>query len=678
MIKEGQYHPLGATIKENGVNFAIYSKHAEGIDLLLFDKPEALYPSRIISIENQTRYIWHCFVSGLKASQLYAYRVKGPYRPEEGLRFDPNCFLIDPYAKAITGKFTFEQHKPTPKCVVIDDKAFKWGKDTRPDIPMQETVIYEVHVKSFTAHPSSKVGSPGTYLGFIEKIPYLKKLGISTIELLPIQHCQDEEFLLKKGLCNYWGYSTLGFFAPDSRFSTNSSPGCQVNEFKQLVKELHKAGIEVILDVVYNHTCEGNENGPTLFFKGIDNPTYYKLSPDKRYYMDYTGCGNTLNASDPQVIKLIMDSLRYWVEEMHVDGFRFDLASALGRSGNGFEPLSAFFAVIHEDPLLSNVKMIAEPWDTSWEDYQVGNFPVDWMEWNGKYRDTIRKFVKGDAGMVPEMMLRLQGSPDLYGKSGRTPYHSINFITAHDGFTLNDLVSYAGKHNEANLEENRDGANDNLSWNWGAEGPTNDPGINCLRKQLARNFLGTLFLSEGVPMILGGDEFGRTQKGNNNTYCQDNEINYFDWTLAEKNRDLVDFVRDLIKFRESHPHFLCRSFFTGGDTNLDRLKDINWVGPNRQPIDPYDQELRSMAFLIEGSELKDNPDQKDVDIMVILNSYWEELPYTAKPCKKGETRIMIFDTAFAGGFSDKHNDKYRNISSYTIGPRSVAVFLRKQ
>lgn len=691
-VTEGQYQPLGATLVKGGVNFALYSKHATSVDLLLFNRPDDLLPVKVIPVVNQTRYVWHCFVPGLKAGQFYVYRVNGPYRPAEGLRFNPNCTLIDPYAKAISSQFTpgsfgygydlaspesdlSFNNSPTskagPKCVVIDN-TFNWGKDSPPNIPMQEMVIYEVHVKSFTAHPSARVKHPGTYLGFIEKIPYLKKLGITSVELLPVHHSQDEEFIFNRGLVNYWGYNTLGFFAPDSRFATKSAPGCQVKEFKQLVKALHQARIEVILDVVYNHTCEGNEKGPTFSFKGIDNPTYYQLSPDRRYYMDYTGCGNTLNASDPQVIKLIMDSLRYWVKEMHVDGFRFDLASALGRSGKGFDTISSFFTVIHEDPLLSTVKLIAEPWDCSWEDYQVGNFPVDWAEWNGKYRDTVRKFVKSDPGQVPELMLRLQGSPDLYGKSGRTPYHSINFITAHDGFTLNDLVSYATKHNEANRENNSDGTNDNYSWNWGAEGPTTDPKINNLRHQLAKNFLTILFVSEGVPMILGGDEFLRTQQGNNNAYCQDNQINYFDWDLAKKNADLVDYVAGLIKFRRSHPHFLCRSFFTGQN------KDISWLGSNGQIFNSSDYNLRSLAFMIEGAELKDNPNQKAVDIVVILNSAWESLTYQAKPCPPGEVRELIIDTALPGGWHNPTLTKWHNNDTYTINPRSIAILIRKK
>jgi glycogen operon protein len=570
-LSAGRHYPLGATACEGGVNFAIYSKHAKEVYLILFDKPYGP-PTDVIRMRDVTKHIWHTFVFGVRPGQSYGYRVRGDYDPANGLRFNENKLLIDPYAKALSWKARNKNNlllsykalsKPkdlsfdprdnfdiVPKSIVIDD-TFDWQGDKPPDIPLDRSIIYEVHLKGFTAHyRSSKVYNPGTYLGFIEKIPHLKKLGITAVEFLPLQEFYNEDFLLEKGLKNYWGYNTIGFFAPESSYSTSSILGSQVTEFKTMVRELHRAGIEVIMDVVYNHTAEGNEMGPTLSFRGIDNPTYYSLKgPEdepKRFYVNHSGCGNCINASDPYVIRFILDSLRYWVEVMHVDGFRFDLASVLGREDGQFDSSSAFFDVVSQDPALNKVKLIAEPWDM--ETYQAGNFPVDWSELNGMFRDTLRRFGKGDGAQVDDLKLRLCGSPDLYGNNGRTVSNSINFVTNHDGFTLNDLVSYNHKHNGLNLEDDKDGMDDNFSWNCGVEGETDDDEVLGLRRRLAKNYICCLFLSAGTPLMLGGDEFLRTQRGNNNTYCQDNELSWFDWSDAKRNADFMRFCVKVIAF----------------------------------------------------------------------------------------------------------------------------------
>ncbi|MBI5210212.1 MAG: glycogen debranching protein GlgX, partial [Elusimicrobia bacterium] len=545
-IAAGRWFPLGATLAPDGVNFALYSRRAEGVELVLFDEPGG-EPSEVIRVENRTRFVWHAFVRGLKAGQLYGYRVHGPFEPAAGLRFNRHKLLMDPYAKAVTGKFknarnsllaydpasplrdlsldASDNSRAVPKSIVVDD-AFDWEGVEPPGIPLEKLIIYETHLKGFTANPNSRVQRPGTYLGFIEKIPYLKKLGINAVELLPVHESYVEDRLLEAGLTNYWGYNTVGFFAPESSYAAGKRPGCQVAEFKALVRELHRAGIEVILDVVYNHTGEGSELGPTISLKGIDNTTYYALTgpPEQpaRFYLNHTGCGNSLNAGDAAVVRLVMDSLRYWVESMRVDGFRFDLASVLGRGPGGYDKSAAFFTAVSQDPVLSAVKLIAEPWDIG--TCQVGNFPVDWSEWNGRFRDTMRRFVKGDAGVLREVGWRITGSADLYGDDGRSAFNSINFTTCHDGFTLHDLLAYDHKHNEANGEGNRDGTDDNGSWNCGAEGPSDDPEVAGLRHRLAKNHVCMLLFSCGTPMLLGGDEFLRTQAGNNNAYCQDNEL----------------------------------------------------------------------------------------------------------------------------------------------------------
>jgi len=700
-VRKGACFPQGATPVEGGVNFALYSKHAEGVELLLFNKPLAATPTDVIALANRTRFVWHCFVEGAAPGQLYGYRVRGPYQPQEGLRFNTNRLLVDPYAKAITGKFvpgrlhlgydpasplrdlSFNPRENTasaPKCVVVDD-SFDWEGDVSPGTPMRDTIIYELHLKGFTAHSSAGVKQPGTYAGVIEKIPYLKSLGITAVEFLPVHHGHDDDFLINKGLSNYWGYNTLGFFTPDSRFGSGAFPGCQVREFKEMVKALHQAGLEVILDVVYNHTCEGGELGPTLSLRGIDNPTYYQLHSEKRYYADYSGCGNSLNFDEFQVVQMVMDSLRYWVQVMHVDGFRFDLAPVLGRSRGVFDRNAGFFIAVHQDPVLSRVKLIAEPWDITRENYQAGNFPVDWAEWNGKYRDCMRKFVKGDPGMLAETGYRMSGSSDLYGDDGRTPLHSINFITCHDGFTLNDLVSYEHKHNEANLDDNRDGSDYNNSFNCGYEGETTDPAVNALRKKQIKNFLAILMLSQGVPMILGGDEFMRTQKGNNNSYCQDNDISYFNWDEAWKNKDLVDYVRKLAALRKRYPHFRLGRFFTGQDRDLNTMKDINWYSLDLSPPGWHLPEQRFLAYLIEGKELAEaEVEDQESDILVILNAHQEEKLFSLPAPRPGAAYHRLIDTSLPGGGSPPEGEEGQPLTcqhSYLVAPQSTVVLIRK-
>ena len=698
-VGAGEFYPLGAEYSEKGVNFALFSRHASAVDLLLFDQPSGDTPSDIIPLKSRTRFVWHCFIEGLKAGQLYGYRVHGRYAPEEGYRFNPNRLLVDPYAKAIDGHFAKDvchlgydpfshlsdlsfnnssNYQGAPKCVVVDD-TFEWDGDRHPATPLDKSVIYEAHVKGLTMHQSSKSKSPGTYLGVIDTIPYMKDLGVTAVELLPVHHCQEEDFLLAKGMTNYWGYNTLGYFAPDSRYGTGAEPGSQVREFKEMVKALHAAGLEVILDVVYNHTCEGNEKGNTYSFKGIDNQSYYKLAGNKRYYIDFTGCGNSLNFGEPQVIKLVMDSLRYWVREMHVDGFRFDLASVLGREQGSFDQVSAFFTAIHQDPALAPVKLIAEPWDIAWDSYQVGNFPVDWAEWNGRYRDTVRRFMKGDSGLLAEIGSRLTGSPDLYSDDGRTPYHSINFITCHDGFSLCDLVSYNGKHNEANGEENRDGTNDNNSWNCGSEGETSDMGILRLRKQMSKNFITFLMVSQGTPMLLGGDEFMRTQGGNNNSYCQDNGINWLDWELMSKNRELVEFTKKMIAYRMKRPHFRYTGFFTGLDTDGTKLGDINWYDVNLNGPNWNDGGARTIAFLIEGEEITGGKDSADVFVMI--NMFWEDIPFALPKCAKGSEWALVMDTSLSEGSEFPETAENRKLGysgSYTVRSRCIVILDRSK
>ena len=575
-IKPGSPFPLGATWDGQGVNFALYAENASGVELCLFDSKEEHKESRKIKIEERTHQVWHSYVPGLKPGQLYGYRVYGRYEPQNGHRFNPNKFLIDPYAKAISDTlhwhdalFGYEvgnEHADLsfsdvdgipfmPRSVVIDPN-FNWEDDKFPRIPYHKTIVYELHLKGFTKLQTQiPENIRGTYSSLAHPviIKYLKDLGITAVELMPIHYFISERHLEERGKTNYWGYNTIGFFAPDVRYASNGTLGEQVFEFKNMVKELHRAGIEVILDVVYNHTGEGNQLGPTLSFRGIDNGSYYRLTNDRRYYMDYTGTGNTLNANLPSVLRLIMDSLRYWILEMHVDGFRFDLAATLARELHEVDRLSSFFDIIHQDPVISQAKLIAEPWDIGEGGYMVGNFPPGWAEWNGKYRDCMRDYWRGANSMLSEFAERLTGSSDLYKNDYRNPTASVNFITAHDGFTLDDLVSYNEKHNEDNGENNHDGENHNRSWNCGVEGQTDNATILALRNRQKRNFLTTLFLSQGVPMLLAGDEMSRTQNGNNNAYCQDNETSWYDWTCMERHWDIYRFTRGMIAFRRAHP-----------------------------------------------------------------------------------------------------------------------------
>jgi isoamylase len=658
-VLPGKPYPLGATWTGEGVNFSIYSEGATKVELCLFDHEGSKTESRRIYLPETTDRIWHAMIVGLRPGQMYGYRVYGPYDPEAGQRFNPAKLLIDPYAKAISGSVNWQApvfayqlgHKDEdlarndeddawgmPKCVV-SDPTFDWEGDRQLKIPWHKTIIYETHVKGFTIlHPDVPEEIRGTYTGLSSPpmIKHLKSLGITAVEIMPVHEFLDEKSLIDKGLKNYWGYNTTNFFSPDARYSSLGDTGSQITEFKSMVKSLHQAGIEIILDVVYNHTSEGNQLGPTLSFKGIDNTSYYRLLKDRnRYYMDYTGTGNTLNASHPQVLKLIMDSLRYWVTDMHVDGFRFDLASTLARELHDVDRLSAFFDIIHQDPTISSVKLIAEPWDVGEGGYQVGKFPVLWTEWNGKYRDSIRRFWKGDEGSVAELAYRITGSSDLYQQDGRKPYASVNFITAHDGFTLNDLVSYENKNNEANGENNKDGYDINLSWNCGDEGPTADTHVIELRENQKRNFLATLILSQGVPMLHGGDEISLTQRGNNNAYCQDNEITWYDWNLSSRQLKLLDFVKYLINFRHDHQTFQRRNFFQGRPIRGSNIKDIMWFRSDGQEMTDQDWNsswIRCIGLFLAGN-IPDEMDEKgiplkDDSLIIIMNSHHEHISFT--------------------------------------------------
>ncbi len=683
-IWQGQPYPLGATVTPDGVNFALFTENATGVDLCLFDHIAAPAETLRIRMTEHTDQVWHCLVPGMQPGQLYGYRVYGPYEAEHGQRFNDSKLLLDPYAKALAGlinwsgeMFGYDQEAGKnadltrdyrddawgiPKCVVVSDE-FDWSGEKRPNTPLAESVIYEVHVKGFSKLcPQIPEELRGTYAGLGSKfaIEYFKNLGVTAVEVMPIHHFVNDQFLQDKGLSNYWGYNSIGFFAPHSAYSQAGITGEQVAEFKQMVKNLHAAGMEVILDVVYNHTGEGNQMGPTLSFRGIDNAAYYRLVPDdKRYYMDYTGTGNTLNMQHPRVLQLLMDSLRYWVTEMHVDGFRFDLAAALARELHEVSRLSAFFDCIHQDPVISRVKLIAEPWDVGEGGYQVGNFPALWAEWNGKYRDCVRAYWKGDQGTIGEFAYRLTGSSDLYEWSGKRPTASINLITAHDGFTLNDLVSYNDKHNEANGENNQDGHNDNRSWNCGAEGVTDDDEINALRRRQMRNMLATLFLSQGVPMLVGGDEFGRTQNGNNNAYCQDNEISWFSWEHADWQKQQIDFTRRLIQLRREHSVFRRPKFFLGRSIRGAGVKDIMWFDIDGTEM--TDENWNSGYALCVGMMLSgDTMDVRDVrgepmhddTFLVLFNAFHEPITFVLVG-KKDISWELFLDTRHEQSFLDQ-------------------------
>jgi glycogen operon protein len=707
----GKPYPLGATPNAGGTNFALYSENATSVKVCFFD--EAGQQIDCVELKEQTAFVWHGFVRNIQPGQRYGYRVDGPWAPERGLRFNPAKLLVDPYAKAIAGAvdrkgpiypYDVSTGDDTVRCDVDDaafvprsvvvDGHFDWENDCLPETPISDSVIYEVNVRGFSKrNPDVPDELRGTYAGLAHEasIAYLKKLGITAVELLPVHHFIDEGHLLDRGLRDYWGYNTLGYFAPMARYSSSGDDGQQVIEFKQMVKRLHAEGIEVILDVVYNHTCEGNEKGPVLSLKGVDNTTYYRtVSEDPRYYMDYTGTGNTLNVYNPQVLKLIMDSLRYWVTEMHVDGFRFDLASTLARELHDVNKLGAFFDTIHQDPTLAEIKLIAEPWDVGDGGYQVGNFPVLWAEWNGKYRDTVRRFWKGDTGQLSDFAYRLTGSSDLYQNDGRKPSASINFITAHDGFTLCDLVSYNEKHNEANGDNNSDGADNNDSWNMGAEGPTDDEGINTLRERQTRNFLTTLMLSQGVPMLSGGDEFARSQMGNNNCYCQDNELTWYDWKLDPPRQRLLEFTSKLIQLRKDHPNLHRRRFFQDRKIRGSVVRDILWLGPDGNEVsdDAWSSANKSIALMLNGKTLgvmdEEGAPVVDDSFLILVNAsdqgveYVLPSPPNQTPWRQVLDTENIMDPFCEAEVSEKVIVGGRAVRVYSDGQEKVASSPVKQ
>ena len=666
----GRPYPRGAHWDGEGVNFSLFSQHAEKVELCIFNQSGRNERQRI-SMRERTDYVWHCYLPEARPGLAYGYRVHGPYKPEDGHRFNPHKLLVDPYAKDLIGQLrwgdalygytigskredlSFDRRDSAPlmpKGRVLEP-AFTWGDDRRPQVPWQDMVIYELHVRGFTmTHPDVPPHLRGTSaaLGSAPVVDYLKRLGVTTVELLPVHSFTSERTLTTQGLKNYWGYNTFGYFVPETRYRASG----KVKEFKTMVKTLHSAGIEVILDVVYNHTCEGNQLGPTVSLRGLDNASYYILNAEnRRFYDDYTGCGNTVNLEHPRALQLVMDSLRYWVDEMHVDGFRFDLASALARESGKVENLGGFFDAIRQDPTLNQVKLIAEPWDLGHGGYQVGNFPLGWAEWNDRYRDGIRGYWKGDSGLVGEVARRLTGSQDLYGWSGKRPYASINFVTAHDGFTLHDLVSYNEKHNEANGEDNRDGHNHNVSWNCGVEGPTDDPLILALRERQKRNLLATLLLSQGVPMLLAGDERSHTQQGNNNAYCQDNTLGWLDWASTPEREALTTFVQRLIALRRAHPSFRRRNFFEGKPIEGDTVKDVSWFRPDgaeMTPEDWQDSHTRGLAMLMSGRGISEQGPRGetlwDDDFLLLLNSHHDEIPFTLPPAGEAGWGLLL-DTA---------------------------------
>ncbi len=694
----GKPHPLGATPTSIGTNFSLFSENATSVSVCLFD--EAGEQIDCVALRERTAFVWHGLIRDIKPGQRYGYRVEGPWQPEHGLRFNSNKLLVDPYAKALTGHVDWkapifpydvatgndltrddrDSAAGVPKSIVIDSH-FDWEGDCPPETPLADSIIYEVHVRGFSKlNEAVPEKLRGTYAGLAcpPSIEYLKKLGITAVELLPVHHFIDEGHLVDRGLSDYWGYNTLAYFAPMSRYSSSGDTGGQVIEFKEMVKALHRAGIEVILDVVYNHTCEGNRMGPMLSMKGIDNTTYYRQVPnDPRYYMDFTGTGNTLNVMNPQVLKLVMDSLRYWVTEMHVDGFRFDLASTLARELHAVSKLSSFFDTIHQDPTLADVKLIAEPWDVGEGGYQVGNFPVLWAEWNGKYRDTVRRFWKGDSGLLSDFAYRLTGSSDLYQMDGRRPYASINFITAHDGFTLCDLVSYNEKHNEANGDNNSDGANNNDSWNMGVEGPTEDPAINTLRERQMRNFLATLIFSQGVPMLCGGDEFARSQEGNNNGYCQDNELTWFEWKLSPARERLMEFTAKLIHLRRDHPNLHRRKFFQDRVIRGSVVRDIAWYNTNGGELDEVAWTTdwnRSLALMLNGKTLAITDEEGcpivDDSFLILVNASAEGVEFTLPEPPAATPWTQVLDT-------ENIDDPFASVEigeKVIVGGRALRVF----
>jgi isoamylase len=698
----GDPYPLGANWTGVGVNFAIFSAHATKVELCLFSSPDATKEADRVPLTEQTDMVWHAFLPDARPNQLYGYRVYGPYDPPAGHRFNPNKVVLDPYAKSVARplrwademfgyvvghpdadlSFDSRDNAAFAPLAAVVEPAFTWGDDRPPRTPWHNTVIYEMHVRGFSKlHPAIPERLRGTYEALTTEpaLNHLKKLGVTAVELMPVHHHTRDRQLKEHGLNNYWGYNSIGYFAPERRLAASTSPGGRVREFKRMVRALHAAGLEVILDVVYNHTAEGHHLGPTLSLKGIDNLSYYRLVPDdRRYYMDFTGCGNTLSMQCPQVLQLIMDSLRYWVLEMHVDGFRFDLASALARELFDVDRLAAFFDIIQQDPVLSQVKLIAEPWDLGQGGYQVGNFPVLWTEWNGKYRDTVRRFWRGDAGTVSELATRLSGSNDLYEQSGRRPYASINFITAHDGFTLHDLVSYNDKHNEANLEENRDGENHNLSWNGGVEGPTDQPEVLALRERQKRNFLATLLLSQGVPMISHGDEIGRTQRGNNNAYCQDNRISWMDWQLDAEKRALLNFTSRLVHFRRSQPALRRRKYFQGRSIRGGGVKDVAWLAPDGREMndEAWNADfVRCLGMLLNGAAIQELDERGNLitgdTLLVLFNGHSDNVPFTLPLLDEKHQWRRAVDTFERTVAADR---LFKPGGTYPLQGRSIAVF----
>ncbi len=702
----GLTHPLGATWDGRGVNFAIFSENAERVELCLFDEAAGANEYARLRMTGPVDHVWTIYLPQARPGLMYGYRVHGPYEPHNGLRFNANKLLLDPYAKAVTGGINWSEAMfgypvlgdderdlqfngqdsaaGMPKGVVLEP-GFSWGDDHLLRTPWEKTIIYEAHVRGMTQKFSViPEHLRGTYAGLAHPatIAYLKNLGITAIELMPIHYFVDDHHLIEQGLTNYWGYNSLGFFAPDPRYAAAKSSGAVINEFKTMVRAYHAAGIEVILDVVYNHTAEGNQLGPTLSFRGIDNQAYYRpVAGNERYYMDYTGTGNSLNMRHPRAIQLLMDSLRYWVQEMHVDGFRFDLASALARELHEVDRLSAFFDIIHQDPILSTVKLIAEPWDVGEGGYQVGNFPVLWTEWNGRYRDCVRRFWRGDSGETGELAYRITGSSDLYAHSGRRPYASINFITAHDGFTLRDLNSYNEKHNDANGEGNRDGTNDNASNNWGVEGETDDPAILALRQKQMRNMISTLFLSQGVPMLLHGDEVARTQAGNNNVYCQDNELSWMPWTDGQLEREMLAWTQRMIAFRHAHPVLARSSFFHGRPIRGTGMRDITWLAAEGgEMTDDHwnNPELRNFGMELAGATTDNQPGGQraiiDNTLLVLVNAGWENVHFNLPRLPRPGRWVLGFDTAKCD-----HAEGQRSFPGgtwYDLEARSITVLKR--
>jgi glycogen operon protein len=686
IVWPGRPSPLGATWNGSGVNFALFSEHATRVDLCLFDSPDSPAESHRIPLPEKTNQVWHGFLPDLTPGQLFGYRVHGPHDPPRGHRFNPRKVLLDPYAKAIGRPLRWENAVLDPDgdtagsapLAQVADTAFDWQGDPPLRTPWHDTVLYELHVKGFTRmHPGVPEALRGTYAGLASPaaLDHLRSLGVTAVELLPVHYHIDEAFLAAQGRVNYWGYNTLGFLAPDPRYAATGPEGA-VREFQEMVRTLHAAGIEVILDVVYNHTAEGNEHGPTLSLRGIDNAAYYRLADDRARYVDFTGCGNSLDVSHPRTLQLIMDSLRHWAVEMHVDGFRFDLASALARESGHVDRLSTFFDIIHQDPVLSELKLVAEPWDLGPGGYQVGNFPVLWSEWNGRYRDCVRRFWKGDGGTVGELASRLAGSSDLYAHNGRRPGASINFITAHDGFTLRDLVSYNHKHNEANGEDNRDGSDHNDSWNCGAEGPTEDPAVNALRARQQRNLLATLLLSQGVPMLLAGDEFGQTQHGNNNAYCQDSPLAWLDWNHSAQQRALLDFTRELLSLRLSQPVFRRRQFFQGRPIHGSGIKDLYWLKPDGAEMSDADWnagQVACLAMVLPGDQITELGDRGERiagdTFTLLLNAHPEPITFRLGTRRRDVRWRCVLDTAGRAPFPHP----FEHLGGFPLEARSLAL-----